>query len=253
MDEEYGPSTYGDRIADLYDEWYVDAGHPYLGEVANTVTFLRALAGDGPALELGIGTGRVSLPLHEAGVAVHGIDASEAMIAKLAAKPGGSEIPVTIGSFAGFDLEERFRLIFVAFNTFFALDSQEEQVACFRAVERHLTDGGVFAMEAFVPDLTRFDRGQRVSAIAVDTDAVRLDVSIHDEVAQRSMTQHVVIREDGIRLLPVRVRYAHVSELDLMAQLAGMRLRERWAGWNREPFGSGAAKHVSVWERATAS
>jgi SAM-dependent methyltransferase len=250
MDEEYGPSTYGDRIADLYDEWYLRGDHPALGDVADTVSFLKDLAGEGPALELGIGTGRVALPLRDAGVRVRGIDASEAMVAKLAEKPGGEAIPVTIGSFADFTLDERFRLIFVAFNTFFGLESQTEQISSLRSIARHLTDDGVFVMEAFVPDQARFDRGQRVQAIKVGTDEVRLEASVHDALAQQSTTQHVVIREDGIRLVPVRIRYAFVPELDLMAHLAGLRLRERWAGWNREPFGAGAERHVSVWERS---
>jgi SAM-dependent methyltransferase len=253
MDEEYGPSTYGDRVADVYDEWYRQPDHPYLGDVADTVSFLKELAGDGSALELGIGTGRVALPLRDAGVRVHGIDASEAMVAKLAEKPDGNAIPVTIGSFADFGLDAKFRLIFVVFNTFFGLESQEEQVSSFRAIERHLTEDGVFVMEAFVPDPTRFDRGQRVGAVRVETDVVQLDVTVHDALAQHSTSQHVVIREDGIRLIPVRIRYAFVPELDLMPQLAGLRLRERWAGWKREPFGTGAAKHVSVWERSNGS
>ena len=248
MSEEYGPSTYGDRIADVYDAWYSDPGHAELGEVARTVAFLKDLAGGGPALELGIGTGRVALPLQRAGVEVHGIDASEAMAAKLREKEGGGRIPVTIGNFGEFSLPTRFRLIYVPFNTFFGLTTQEEQVACFRAIARHLTEDGVFAMEAFVPDPARFDRGQRIGAIDVDTSEVRLEVTIHDALAQTSTSQHVVIREDGIKLIPVRVRYAYHSELDLMAQLAGMRLRERWADWARTPFGAGATKHISVWE-----
>jgi SAM-dependent methyltransferase len=248
MDEDYGPATYGDRIAEVYDEWYASSDRAAPAD--EIVAFLRALAGEGAALELGIGTGRIALPLHASGVAVHGIDASEAMVAKLTAKPGGDEIPVTIGSFADFALDQRFSFVFVVFNTFFALESQDEQVACFRAVARHLGDGGVFVMEAFVPDLTRFQRDQTVGAVEVATDLVKLDVTLHDPVAQRSTTQHVVISEDGIRLYPVNVRYAYVSELDLMARLAGLRLRERWAGWRKEPFGPGAQRHVSVWERA---
>jgi SAM-dependent methyltransferase len=253
MDVEYGPSTYGDRVADVYDEWYLRPDTPDLVDVADTVAFLRELAGDGPALELGIGTGRVALPLRDAGVSVHGIDASNAMVAKLAEKPGGDAIPITIGSFADFVLDARFRLIFVVFNTFFGLESQAEQVSSFRSIARHLTDDGVFVMEAFVPDTARFDRGQRVQAIKVDSDEVRLEATVHDALAQHSTTQHVVIREDGIHLFPVRIRYAFVPELDLMAQLAGLRLHERWAGWKREPFGTGAAKHVSVWERSNES
>jgi hypothetical protein len=172
------------------------------------------------------------------------------MVARLRAKPGGDRIAVTVGDFADFGLGVRFRLVYVVFNTFFALLTQEDQVRCFQAIARHLTDDGTFAMEAFVPDLGRFDRGQRTSAIDVAADGVRLDVSRHDAIAQRTDTQHVVIREDGIRLYPVKVRYAHVAELDLMARIAGLRLRERWADWDRSPLTALSAKHISVWELA---
>ena len=244
--DDYGASTYGDRIADIYDSLYSDV--PFSGDPVRTASFLRDLSGSGPALELGIGTGRVALPLRETGVEVHGIDASEAMVAQLRAKPGGADVPVTIGDFSAFSLQARFRLVYVVFNTFFALPSPEDQVSCFRAVGRHLTDDGVFVMEAFVPDTSRFDRGQRVSAIEVGTDEIRLEVSRHDPIAQTSNTQHVVIREDGIRLYPVKIRFAFVAELDLMARLAGMRLRGRWADWDRSAFSSDSPKHISVWE-----
>jgi hypothetical protein len=138
--------------------------------------------------------------------------------------------------------------VYVVFNTFFALPTQDEQVTCFRAVARHLTDDGAFAMTAFVPDPTRWDRNQRVSAIHVGTDEVRLEVTTHDPVEQRSTSQHVVLRDGTVELYPVRIRYAWPSELDLMARLAGMRLRERWGGWNRDPLSAGSTEHVSVWE-----
>ena len=247
--DEYTPSTYGDSVADIYDQWYAGGG-PF-GDVAGAVSFLHELAGPGPALELGIGTGRVALPLLEAGAEVHGIDTSEAMASKLRAKKRGDEVPVTIGDFCDFELETRFRLIYVVFNTFFGLLTQDDQVSCFQAVARHLGDGGAFAMEAFLPDLARFDRGQCVGAVDVAGDEVRLDVSMHDAIAQRSDTQHVVIREDGIRLYPVKVRYASMAELDLMARIAGMRLRERWADWDRSALSSASAKHISVWELAS--
>jgi SAM-dependent methyltransferase len=246
-EDRYGPATYGDRIAGVYDEIYAEA--PNTGDIATTVAFLSSLAGVGPALELGIGTGRVALPVAAAGVEVHGIDTSEAMVEQLHAKPGGSAIPVTIGDFADFSLDTRFTLIYVPFNTFFALLTQDDQVNCFRAVARHLTPDGAFVVEAFVPDLARFDRGQRVSAIRVEPDLVSLEVTNHDHIAQSSDSQHVVLREDGIRLYPVRIRYAYISELDLMARLAGLRLRERWADWDRAPLTSGSQKHISVWER----
>ncbi|MDQ4029538.1 MAG: class I SAM-dependent methyltransferase, partial [Actinomycetota bacterium] len=217
---------------------------------APAVEALAALAGAGPALELAIGTGRVALPLAERGVQVHGIDVSEAMVERLRAKPGGDRIPVTIGDFADVAVVGRFSLVFVAFNTFFALASQQDQVRCFRNVAARLAEGGVFALEGFVPDVARFQRHQSVSAPRVELDVVMLDVSRHDPVAQRIDAQHVVINPAGIRLQPVHLRYAWPAELDLMAQLAGMRLRERWGDWERGPFTADSGRHVSVYELA---
>jgi hypothetical protein len=245
--DDYAASTYGDRIAETYDDWYAEL--PYGGDLATAVSFLSALVSGGPALELGIGTGRVAIPLRGSGVDVHGIDASEAMIARLRAKPGGGDIPVTIADFRTFALERRFRLVYVVFNTFFGLLSQDDQVECFAAVAEHLEPGGAFAMEAFVPDLGRFDRGQRVSVVDVGTDEVRLETTTHDALTQRSVSQHVVIREEGVRLYPVRIRYASIAELDLMARLAGLSLRERWSDWDRSPLAATSAKHISVWEK----
>ena len=156
-DDRYQPSTYGDRIADVYDDIYLDA--PVLSDVSATVAFLVSFTNGGPVLELGVGTGRVALPLQAAGVKVHGIDASTAMVERLRVKPGGGDIDVTIEDFRDFSLTTRFHLVYVVFNTFFGLLSQDDQVTSFRAVARHLSPGGVFVMEAFVPDLARFDRG----------------------------------------------------------------------------------------------
>jgi len=139
----------------------------------------------------------------------------------------------------------------VVFNTFFGLLSQEDQVRCFLGVAQHLTDDGIFVLEAFVPDLRRFDRGQLVEARAVETDRVRLETSVHDPVQQRVVSQHVLLSEQGIRLYPVQIRYAWPSELDLMARLAGLQLRNRWAGWAQEPFTATSRNHVSVYARAT--
>jgi hypothetical protein len=141
--------------------------------------------------------------------------------------------------------------VYVVFNTFFALLTQDDQVSCFQTIARHLTDDGAFVMEAFVPDLSRFDRGQRVGAVNVLTDEVDLEVTSHDPVAQQSVSQHIVLREGDVRLYPVRIRYAYVSELDLMARLAGLSLRDRFGDWDRRPFAAGSGKHVSVWERAS--
>jgi SAM-dependent methyltransferase len=242
----YDITTYGERMAEVYDQW------PGLPQNTDAIVAgLTRLAGDGPILELGIGTGRIALPLAQHGLVVHGIDASPAMVAQLRAKPGGEHIPVTIGNFADIAVEGRFTLIFVVFNTFFGLLSQDEQVRCFLGVAQHLADDGVFVLEAFVPDLTRYDRGQRVGALEVETDRLRLETSVHDPVHQRVMSQQVVLSEQGIRLYPVQVRYAWPSELDLMARLAGLQLRNRWAGWAQEPFTATSGSHVSVYEHAT--
>jgi hypothetical protein len=181
---------------------------------------------------------------------VHGIEASEVMLAKLKAKPGGDRISVTVGSFADFSLQTRFRLVYVVFNTFFGLLTQDEQVSCFEAVARHLTPGGLFAMQAFVPDVTRFDaHNQRVAAESVSIDEVTLETSNHDPFAQRTDSAYIKISESGVHLYPVRIRYAYVSELDLMARLAGLRLLERWGDWDRQPYPSRSWTHVSVWRR----
>lgn len=244
--DDYEASTYGDRIADLYDAWYGEL--PFGGPIEVTVAFLADVARGRPALELGVGTGRVALPLAGAGVEVHGIDASEAMVAKLQEKPGGVDVHVRIGDFSDFSLPQRFGLVYVVFNTFFALLTQDAQVSCFRTVSRHLVPDGAFVMEAFVPDLARFDRGQRVSAVQVSEDEVRLEVSKVDLANQRTDSQQILIGERGVRMFPVRLRFAGHPELDLMARLAGMRLRERWADWDRSTFVEDSQKHVSVWE-----
>jgi len=242
---EYGPSTYGDRIAGVYDEWF---GLPT--DTDQAVEFLAGMAGNGPVLELGIGTGRIALPLVERGIEVHGVDASRAMVARLRDKPGGDRITVSLGNFAdvGELVDGSFSLVFAVFNTFFGLLTQDDQVWCFDGVGRHLADGGVFLMQAFVPDLTRFDRGQRVEAMDVGTDVVHLEASRCDPVNQRVTSQHMVIEEGRTRLFPVSLRFAFPPELDLMARLAGLRLRERWGGWDRRPFDSSSQQHISVWE-----
>jgi len=241
---EYEPSTYGDRIADAYDAW-----HQLPTDTDQTVEFLASLAGSGLVLELGIGTGRIALPLAARGLAVHGIDASDAMVARLRSKTHGDQIPVTMGDFAEVNTPDTYKLVYVVFNTFFALLTQEDQVRCMRNVAAHLSDGGVFVLEAFVPDLTRFNQRQRVAATHVGLDEVVLDVSVHRPETQRIDIQAVVIRGGEIKTYPVPIRYAWPSELDLMAQLAGLRLRERWGGWSREPY-EGVGKHVSIYEHA---
>lgn len=242
-DWSYGPQTYGDRMAGEYDAWYARVDEAMIDTLAE-------LAGEGCALELGIGTGRVALPLAARGVEVHGIDASRAMVEKLQAKPGGADVPVTLGDFAELDLgERRFSIVFVVFNTFLALTTQEAQVACFRSVARHLAPGGVFAIDTFVPDLTRFTRGQHIGTTEVASGHVVLETSVHDAANQRVRSQHVVVAPEGTRLFPVEIRYVWPSEMDLMARLAGMRLRARWSSWSRAPFAASSGSQVAVYER----
>ena len=235
---DYKEDTYGERIADVYDDWYQS-----YDELA--VAVLSELAHGGPVLELGIGTGRVALPLHRKGVQVQGIDASLAMVDKLRAKPGGDDIPLTVGNFADVGVEGQFSLIYVLFNTFFALLTQVEQLRCLENVARHLTPKGVFVIEAFVPDVARFSGKQTVRVVKIGNDEVRLDVTQWDPVNQHLTSQHMVLTEQGVRLYPVKLRYVWPSELDLMARLAGLRLQERWGSWERTGFTADSARHIS--------
>ncbi len=241
MSEGYNEATYGDRVAEVYDRWHPAAS-------AEMVDTLHDLAGAGPVLELGIGSGRVALPLAARGLKVNGIDASEAIVAKMRAKPGAESIAVTIGDFAEAAVDGTYSLILVAFNTFFMLRSQEEQVKCFANVAKRLRPLGLFVIEAFVPDLARFARGQIVQASEVNTEGVKLEVSRHDAVAQRTTSQQIVITAEGIKLYPIVMRYAWPSELDLMARLAGLRLRDRWGDWQRSPFTAASPHHISIYE-----
>lgn len=243
--ERYGPETYGDGIADVYDTWFSGM------DPTPAVELLASLAGDGPVLELAVGTGRVAIPLAERGFDVHGIDASEAMVERLRAKPGGARIDVTVGDMADVAVatEEPFSLVLVVFNSLFALLTQDDQVRCFANVANRLAPGGRFVLECFVPDPARFDRGQRVDARSVALDQVLVDFSRHSPINQQVDSQHVLLTSDGLRLTPVSLRYAWPSELDLMARLAGLSLRHRWGGWQREPFDDTSGVHVSVYER----
>jgi len=220
------------------------------GDERATVTFLETLAGIGPALELAIGTGRIALPLAARGIRVDGIDFSAAMVARLRAKPGADQLAVTMGDFADVPVVDTYRLIYVVFNTLFNLLTQDDQVRCFENVAAHLTEDGSFVVEAFLPSfLYRLRNDQYVDAEAIGVDAVRLDVGRHDPVTQGLDESHVVLSREGVRVFPVVCRYAWPHELDLMARIAGLRLKERWAGWSREPFTSISSNVVSVYGR----
>jgi len=214
------------------------------------VEFLAGLAGGGRVLELAIGTGRVALPLAARGITVEGVDASAAMVDRLRAKPGGELIPVTFGDMAQVPASGRFRLVYLVFNTLFGLLSQERQAECFASVARVLDPGGMFVIECFVPDLARFDHDQRVQARSVTEDSAIIEVSRHDKMQQRVDTQMITLDGQGMHLRPVALRYSWPAELDLMADRAGLRLTERYAGWDRRPFTSASDGHVSVYQRA---
>jgi SAM-dependent methyltransferase len=188
----------------------------------------------------------VALPLARQGLQVEGIEASEAVVQRLRAAPGGSSLPVVVADMADVPVPGPFALVYVVWNSLFNLPNQARQVDCFRNVARVLAPGGVFVIECFVPDLARFDRG--VETTEVTEDSATISVTRHDPVAQRITRQHIRLDAQGTRLLPVALRYCWPSELDLMAQLAGLRLRERHGDWIRTPFDAGSRGHISVYE-----
>jgi SAM-dependent methyltransferase len=241
MPEDY----FGERVAARYDE---DAAGMFdRAAVDPVVDFLAGLAGGGAALELGIGTGRIALPLAQRGVRVHGIDLSAAMVARLRAKPGSEQVGVTIGDFATTTVEGRFSVAYLVFNTIMNLTTQDGQVACFQNVAAHLEPGGCFVVEVGVPALQRLPPGETVRAFEVG--ATNLGFDEYDVVSQGLVSHHYLVVDGALEVVSMPFRYVWPSELDLMARLAGMTLRERWGGWEREPFTSESVRHVSVWEK----
>jgi SAM-dependent methyltransferase len=239
---------FDERVAAKYDESSAEMFDPAV--VDPVVDLLAELAGSGRALELGIGTGRIALPLAQRGVVVHGIELSKAMAVKLRAKPGGEDIGVTIGDFATTTVDGTFSVAYLVFNTIMNLTTQAAQVACFRNVAAHLEPGGCFVIEVGVPDLQRLPPGETLLPLYVSETSWGFD---EFDVANQGLTSHHLETVDGkVERLSIPFRYAWPSELDLMAELAGMRLRERWSGWKREPFTSDSRKHVSVWEKPAA-
>ncbi len=236
---------FGEAVAAEYD----DSSDPmFAPDVVNpTVDFLVELAGDGRALELGVGTGRIALPLAARGVPVHGIDLSKAMVARLRAKPGGDDIGVTIGDFATTRVDGSFSVAYLVFNTIMNLTTQDAQVACFRNVAAHLQPGGCFVIEVGVPDLQRLPPGE--TYIVFDFSETHWGIDEYDVARQGLISNHFQLVDGKIERSSGPFRYVWPSELDLMAELAGMRLRERWSGWKREPFTSDSRKHISVWQK----
>jgi SAM-dependent methyltransferase len=236
---------FGERVAATYDETAAEMFDPAV--VDPVVDFLVALAGDGRALELGVGTGRIALPLAARGVPVHGIELSTAMAQKLRSKSGGDRIGVTIGDFATTKVDGSFSVAYLVFNTILNLTTQAAQVACFRNVAAHLDPGGTFVIEVMVPELQRLPPGETARVFRMSESRWGID---EYDVANQGLTSHHFLFVDGrLEHRSAPFRYVWPSELDLMAQLAGMRLRERWAGWEREPFTSESRTHVSVWEK----
>jgi SAM-dependent methyltransferase len=235
--DEHIAATYDDSEGEMFDS----------GVIGQTVDLLAELARDGRALEFGIGTGRIALPLAQRGVTVHGIDMSKAMVERLRAKPGGKDIDVTIGDFSTTSVEDSFSLAYLVFNTIMNLTTQTAQVACFRNAAAHLEPGGCFVIEVGVPGLQRLPPGETIHAFHVSE--TRWGFDEYDVATQAMTSHHFKIVDGRAEAFAVPFRYAWPSELDLMANMAGMRLHERWSAWKREPFTSDSRKHVSVWEK----
>lgn len=236
-------------VASRYDKDEAAMFDPSVVDPA--VDFLANLAGTGPALELGVGTGRIALPLAQRDITVNGIDLSAAMLDRLRAKPGAEAIGLTLGDFATARVPGEFSLVYLVFNTIMNLTSLDEQVACFQTAAAHLVPGGCFVIEVMVPQLRRLPPGQTIHPALVTPDHVCFD---EYDLATQALVSHHCSRTDGTwERTSGSFRYVWPSELDLMARLAGMSLRERWGGWKREPFTSESSQHISVWERAPSS
>ncbi len=239
----FDPTTFGTLNADDYD-----AAHDP-GTTDAAVALIAEIAGGGRILELAIGTGRIALPLAAKGLDVSGIEGSPDMVAKLREKPGGAAIPVVIGDMADVGIDGPFDHICLVFNTLFNLTSQAAQVRCFANVAARLAPGGSFLIECFVPDLRPFDNHQRVSTRKLDMTNVWIEAVQHDPVGQRLDYQRIRISAEGMRLVPLALRYAYPPELDLMAALAGLRLEQRWGGYDRSAFTGDSRMHVSVYRK----
>ena len=232
-------------VAARYDESSADMFEPAM--LDPVVDFLADLAGKGRALELGIGTGRVALPLAQRGVPVHGIDMSQAMVARLREKPGGEGIGLTIGDFATTKVDGTFSLAYLVFNTIGNLTTQDAQVACFENAAAHLEPSGCFVIETGVPSVRQLSTGERFLVFDFSGDHVGIDE--YDVENQGLISHHFTPVDGKWELFSIPFRYVWPAELDLMARIAGMTLRERWSGWQREPFTSESTKHISVWEK----
>jgi SAM-dependent methyltransferase len=237
---------FDEGVAASYDGTSTAMFDPAVVEPA--VDLLAGLADGGDALELGVGTGRIALPLSERGVPLHGLDISPAMLDQLRAKPGAERIRLTVGDFASTRVDGTFRLAYLVYNTITNLTTQDEQVACFANVARHLEPGGCFLIECVVPDLRRLPPGQSVRAFDVTPPHLGFDEYEAGD-GQILWSHHYWVLGDRVERFSAPYRYVWPSELDLMARLAGLRLRDRWSDWHRAPFTIESTAHVSVWEK----
>ncbi len=247
--EGYDASTYGEGFADVYDEWYGE-----ISDAAATVEVLADLAAGGPVLELGVGTGRLAIPLAARGLEVHGVDASPAMLERLAAKPGGGAVHVVVADFTevGVEVAGGFAVAFVAFNTLFNLPSADAQAHCFAAVADRLRPGGAFVVEAFIPDPDAAPSGGGLTTSSVGADRVVLQATMADPIAQTISGSTITISAGGVRMRPWHIRWATPDQLDEMAVGAGLVRRHRWASWDRSAHVSDDTRHVTVYERPQA-
>lgn len=236
------PAFFGDRWAGAYADLTVGP------DPAPTVEFLAGLAGSsGRVLELAIGGGRVAIPMARRGITIEGIEASQAVADRLRATPGGESIPVTVADMADVPVDGPFCLVYLVWDGLFHLLSQARQVECFRNVARVLEAGGAFVIECFVPVPALYGRGVEVNTVTEDRASMTL--TRHDPVAQCIFQQRITFTDGRrVRMIPVGFRYCWPSELDLMAELAGLRLRKRYSDWSRAPFGPASRGHVSVYE-----
>jgi SAM-dependent methyltransferase len=245
VSDSFDPAEYGRAIAADYDDVWAELSPD------EAVATVADLVGGGSVLELGIGTGRLALPLVERGVEVAGIEGSPEMVELLRRKPGGDGIEVAVGDFADTSLGRTYDLVLLALNTVFALPSQDAQVACFRNAARHLEGGGRFVVEAWIPDLGAFRDGRSLRPVEMGTGRVVLETAELHQVGQIMRTNKTWFDARGARTFPANHRYAWPEELDLMARLAGMRLEQRWEDWSRRPFGDRSTTHVSVWRKVS--
>lgn len=244
--EGFEISTYGDAIADMFDDngW---AGDP--GDTDETIQWLAENAGEGPVLELGVGTGRVAIPLAAKGIDVHGIDASEGMLARLRSKPGGDRVTLHAADFTDFTLPHTFSMAYAVFDTLPFVTDQESQIRCFERVSDVLVPGGRFVVQCSIPDPARYDRNQRTQTLRVEKDHVMMTFTRRERMTQRSSIQFAMLHKDGIKFFPMHIRTVMPSELDLMARIAGLTLESRWSDWDGSPLRDSHERHISIYRK----